>query len=83
MKPRDDGGPAFPCSDPRNGEPYHGGLYGQPPSCGLSIRDYFAGQALSGLYASGRYSNEPYGWYGFVAYSIADAMLKERAKERA
>ena len=47
---------------------------------GLSVRDYFAGQALCGWAATGNPRFDPKGdaeW----CYKLADAMLKERAKE--
>lgn len=74
----DDGGQAFPvpagtCAD--------GELWA--PTEGMSLRDYFAGQALAGLYGSGKYSENTYAWYAVVAYAIAGAMLKERVRDRA
>lgn len=39
MNKRNDGGPAFPIND--------GMLHG--PGCGMSLRDYFAGQAMQTL----------------------------------
>ena len=63
-----DGGPAFP-----------GETWG---SKGMSLRDYFAGQALSGLLADTSRSGSVK-HYVDDAYSIADAMLAERVKERA
>jgi len=62
-----DGGPAFPGSKD--------GL------SGMALRDYFAGQALSGLLAScagsecGMYLEEQ---AATLAYGIADAMLARR-----
>ena len=49
---------------------------------GMSLRDYFAGQALTGLLAANtqeRYDEE---WMAVSAYSISDAMLAEREKEK-
>ena len=83
---KQDGGPAFP------GEYVSKRLDGKPNEWryfpGMTLRDWFAGQALAGI------SNESmdwhYGrgegldWYGAMsgdAYKIADAMLAERAKE--
>ena len=70
-----DGGPAFPGKDRINGWDVSG----------MSLRDYFAGQALNGLLAcSERARNEPedHGlcvrFYVLAAYELADAMLKER-----
>lgn len=72
-----DGGPAFPHEKyQRNNE----GQWGAFASGGMSLRDYFAGQALIGLCANAEYSNP---WHvdfnpSLVAYSIADAMLAAR-----
>lgn len=73
------GGPAFPID-----------VTVQNP--GMSLRDWFAGQALSAMQVKddGSYSNEDRkrnydenqaGWYAKAAYRIADAMLAVRSKE--
>jgi len=46
---------------------------------GLSMRDYFAAQALAGLYAGEGLRHEPK-WYAEEAWKSADAMLAEREK---
>lgn len=46
---------------------------------GMSLRDWFAGQALAGMYAAGDDELAP-GIAAAAAYRLADAMLKERAK---
>lgn len=76
---RDDGGPAFPftCQGPTTGpETYYG----------MSLRDYFAGQALAGSLAdpnclpgSSEGGQTEEGLAQFC-YRLADAMLLERAK---
>lgn len=73
---REDGGPAFPAKD-----------MGKTQCAGLSIRDYFAGQALAGLLASPHeipWKKKGYGDPGeacaVAAYKMADAMLAERLK---
>ena len=71
---RDDGGQAFPMIDVQ--------IDGQAiGSAGMSLRDWFAGQAVTGF--TGRYS-EPNKWYleqsAKDAYAMADAMLKARAE---
>lgn len=76
-----DGGPAFPLA-----------FVGNPPYgpqttliAGMPLRDWFAGQALTGLLASGQWNNNGLD-DGFAehiarhASNIADAMLAERAK---
>ena len=62
----DDGGPAFPMSCTRDG-------YMPNVPEGMSLRDWFAGQALAGLLAN--VSNQV---DARVAYAIADAMLAAR-----
>ena len=62
-----DGGAAFPSSD-----------YGE---FGMSLRDWFAGQALAGIYANSG-DDSPAGAHGRCAkeaYDAADAMLATRA----
>jgi hypothetical protein len=60
------GGPAFGHGNPNDG--------GAP---GMSIRDWFAGQALAGLFASGPHDCDEHG-LAHDAYLHADAMLKAR-----
>jgi hypothetical protein len=47
---------------------------------GMSIRDYFAGQALTGFIANPHYLNHGYDQIAAFAYRTADELLKERAK---
>ena len=67
MSDRDDGGPAF-----AHGDPTHGG------DPGMSLRDYFAGQALAGLVMNKRHiafhPTDDAKW----VYELADAMLEAR-----
>lgn len=76
-KPINDGGPAFPV--PGVYSPDHGFLAGVP---GLSLRDWFAGQALAGLLAGAFRDTcrENCGEVPREAYLIADAMLAAREK---
>ena len=49
----------------------------------MTMRDYYAGLALQGLIANGADSSEAdsgWNWFAGEAYSMADAMLKARAK---
>ena len=67
-----DGGPAFPS------QPYGSdGLPQESASYGMTLRDWFAGQALAGMHVM---SLE--GWtnkdIGLQAYSLAEAMLAAR-----
>lgn len=53
------------------------------PELGMSLRDYFAGQALAGLLSSGPSSFSRFEGRGDIAsatYLMADAMLAERNK---
>jgi hypothetical protein len=82
MSDKDDGGPAFPNTITVGpaGDEYHPADHGVS---GLSIRDWFAGQALAGFIA-GLYAGDNSGWTvdGNVtaAYEYADAMLAKRDK---
>ena len=64
-----DGGPAFPTH-----------LYDQTKGTGMSLRDWFAGQALGGMLQY--YDSDNPEVYAESAYIFADAMLVERAKEK-
>lgn len=79
----DHGGSAFPCEGGLDS-----GLYPDP---GMSLRDWFAGQALAGIYASQWFAdhcrayhdtgNQPAIQIGAAktAYAAADAMIAARA----
>lgn len=78
MNTKKDGGAAFPASfETTNGYPrWH-------ESVGMTLRDWFAGQALDGLLSS----NATYGGktddrasLAADAYAYADAMIAEREK---
>lgn len=79
-------GPAFPCNYKHVGE---GGYVFYEPHPGMTLRDYFAGQALTGMIIlyDGKYSKCEFEakethakWHASAAYRIADAMLAERNK---
>jgi hypothetical protein len=84
MSTMDDGGPAFPTTESAESvnHPGHREVYA---SAGMSLRDYFAGQALAGLMA--KHGMFYYGWTDGdpnaraeeQAYKMADAMLAVRA----
>ena len=63
-----DGGPAFPVPQ--------GYLLGDDDK-GMSLRDYFAGQAIRALLADPSH-DEGIEWLAEYAYAWADAMLKAR-----
>ena len=68
MDQTNDGGPAFPCTTMHDFK-------------GMSLRDYFAGQALAGMQTDG-FTIPLMPSIAKRAYVIADAMLAERQKER-
>lgn len=94
MSKINDGGLAFPgirlqqvgymsdhTGDPSDDEP----TYADVPHPGMTLRDWFAGQALSGMLAhSTRYrprDGAPANWHEAIAqeaYEIADAMIASR-----
>jgi hypothetical protein len=50
---------------------------------GMDLRDWFAGQIINGLLASGKWDNCGAGFEAYIAThaaNIADAMLAERSK---
>ena len=63
--PINDGGAAFPV------------MY---VSEGMTLRDYFAGQALAGILASANFGNVK-DWIGGKAYEAADSMLAARERK--
>lgn len=80
MSTKDTGGQAFPCINPR----YDGNWNKDPINSGMTLRDWFAGQALAGLLAfpgalNGNTKKEPWA-AADIAYSLADAILAERVK---
>ena len=68
MDKLNDSGPAFPCPE-----------YGDT---GMSLRDYFAGQAMAGQLADPDGEIDPK-LIARWSYAYADAMLAEREKGRA
>ena len=72
--PIHNGGPAFPVTDSRhpNGQIEYG-------SNGMTLRDWFAGQALTGLLADSNASSKSL--YVKDAYDLADAMLVVRERK--
>lgn len=73
----DDGGSAFPKAVE---------YADSPPVDGMTLRDYFAGQALAIAIWRGGWSSKPDGTFPFadeaarLAYMFADAMIAERKK---
>jgi hypothetical protein len=74
--------PAFPSVKAKYG--YEGDYQGlEEDEPGMSIRDYFAGQALAGLCANTSLDviKEKAKAFAIHSYVFADAMLEEREKE--
>mgnify|MGYP003132973889 CR=1 FL=1 len=69
------GGPAFP--DPARAHPQ--GHPDQANGDGMTLRDYFAGQALAGSLSRIPLSPKA---AAIQAYAYADAMLAQRAEEK-
>jgi len=72
MSEKDDGGPAFPC-DSTNKQ--------LPTQCGMSLRDWLAGQAMGGNLANPEMlwlDGDPNELAGYC-YGLADAMLNARS----
>ena len=88
MSHKDDGGPAFPTPEVLYSTPTASTLYGgtytttTTKSSGLSIRDWFAGQALAGLMANRRALDGDERLVATQAYDLADAMLAARKEPR-
>lgn len=66
------GGPAFPR--PAFDHPDIRQIYSSPQE-GMTLRDYFAGQALANLYTANENSPDKIGEW---AYQVADAMIAAR-----
>ena len=65
---KSDGGPAFPIE-----------MTGTPYAPGMSLRDWFAGQALMGLFSQAEIANVPSADdLAQIVYGMADAMIAER-----
>ncbi len=78
MSTQNTGGPAFPHLGLYPGA--DGNLHPAPTMHGgMTLRDWFAGQALMWILADSECVSHPEK-YAQTAYSLADAMIKERAK---
>lgn len=78
MKHIEDGGPAFPSRRVEKTE-IHDGVFidVEVRYSGMSLRDWFAGQALANLYT---HTDENADKVAEWAYQVADAMLDARTK---
>lgn len=77
----DDGGAAFPTHGGHPGDDWRNRIIGG----GMTLRDWFAGQALAGVISacsrdSMRMGQSLEGHFAKNAYSVADAMIATRMK---
>lgn len=80
---KNDGGPAFPVEVTQDADGNYVGVQTSPIAgwcTGMSIRDWFAGMALSGLLSNSESSQKAAVMFAADAYRVADAMLFERSK---
>ncbi len=75
MSKKNDGGPAFPSVYQ---VVFPGGKVRGRVHLGISLRDYFAAQALGGMKATGHWQHRSYWEEAVDAYRYADEMLKAR-----
>lgn len=91
MNTRNDGGPAFPGEQSPDFETVKLlrdttgiGVYEAKAMLnkhgGMSLRDYFAAKALSGLSAHPEFGGNSATWLAEASYAQADAMIDERSK---
>jgi hypothetical protein len=77
MSDTNDGGSAFPCINPK-----HDGNWNKEPIIqGMTLRDWFAGQALAGLMAS-NFNEESAKTLALLSYEQADEMINERTNKK-
>ena len=79
MSSKPDGGPAFPVAIPSMPASTLDAARTHP---GLTMRDWFAGMAMSGMLADRNYNPATY-LLAADAYALADAMIEEREKKSA
>lgn len=75
MNDKETGGSAFPVTG-LSGLPNDQFIY---PDGGMTLRDYFAGKAISGI-VSGGTQGDSIQSLANLAYMISDAMIAERSK---
>lgn len=83
MSSSDTGGPAFPHGPMGDSMTFEDGRtnhqYGAHP--GMSLRDWFAGMAMSGMYANRNFDDMPLDEIAHVSYIQADEMLSAKEYE--
>ena len=67
---KNDGGPAFPV---------HPEIHPDEPHAGMTLRDWFAGQALAGYFAAPYTPHRNAHDCAAYMYEVADAMIAARA----
>lgn len=77
----EDGGPAFARPMVPTGSNAGSMWTYSPAQDGMSLRDWFAGQALNGLCASSTFDLPDEQWWAAQVYKFADAMLSARSKK--
>lgn len=70
---------AFPCKERVS---YGGDRWDWEHTPGMTLRDWFAGQVLAGMYSNRAYDDVTLPATADAAYHMADAMLCARAKDR-
>ena len=82
--PINNGGPAFPQDEPdlHNGH-YEGRYEIHRHHFGMSLRDWFAGQALAGYFANHHTPHKNAAGAADYIWETADAMIAERSKGEA
>lgn len=79
MSTKNDGGPAFPVREAERFNPENNETHAIEQHWGMSLRDWFAGQALAGMLSS-EYRPDGNQLKAVWAYELADAMLRAREK---
>lgn len=82
MTDRNNGGPAFPLAPRLAPDGDVNSYWTQHPQDGMSLRDWFAGQALyyTADFSRPHVNADNMKMTARLAYDIADAMLAERSK---
>jgi len=73
-QPINNGGSAYPCAQPQCSD----GSWNQTYDPGMSLRDWFAGQFIAGLYGTEPGSHLNPVTAAREAYHVADAMIAAR-----
>lgn len=77
-QPSDDGGPAFPVPPVRANQMPGGDISWDYASPGMSLLDYYAGEAMKGYLSSGQGTSNAIDWLPEKAYDLAERMIAEK-----